>query len=104
MPNALTDFRNDHHVIMGLFLIAVGAFGAIGSITGRLPAMIAGLFDPADLVSSNAPGASGSSGILQNSGITGTNISAATGTGPASDIIGSGLAGSLESTLKGLLP
>jgi hypothetical protein len=59
VANPITDFKNDHHVILGLFLIGVGAFGVIGSITGRLPAMIAGLFDPSDLVSQASGSGSG---------------------------------------------
>ena len=43
---------------MGLFLMTAGVFGVMGSITGRLPSMLAGLFDPSDLVSSSGGGQS----------------------------------------------
>lgn len=50
MANPLSDFVGDHHVIMGVALMTIGVFGAYGSITGRLPSMLAALFDSKDMV------------------------------------------------------
>lgn len=100
MANALTDFRQDHHVILGVFLLAVGAFGVLGSVTGRLPAMIAGLFDPSDLVGTST---GSSSGLLQDEGVTGSNVSSLSGTAPASEAIGSGFVADFESIAGGFL-
>ena len=49
--------RTNHPYVVGLSLIIIGAFGLIGSITGTLPSMLAGLFVPTALIdtSGNAP-------------------------------------------------
>ena len=49
--------KTNHPYVVGLSLIIIGAFGLIGSITGTLPSMIAGLFVPTALidVAGNAP-------------------------------------------------
>lgn len=50
---------NEHPIVTGILLLAIGALGIAGSVTGNLAPMIAALFDPSDLTSS--PTASGSS-------------------------------------------
>ena len=58
---------------IGITMIAVGIFGAIGSFTGNLPAMIAALFAPQYLVAPNnspyvPPGPIGGIPPVPNSG------------------------------------
>jgi len=40
----MSSFRTEHHYVSGLALIGIGVLGAIGSLTGRLAGMLAGLF------------------------------------------------------------
>ena len=72
MANPLTGFKSEHHVIVGLTLTTVGVLGVIGSVTGRLAPMIAGLFDPSDLKPS------GGSGLLGTNATTPIGAAAAT--------------------------
>lgn len=104
MPNPISDFKNDHHVILGIFLIGVGAFGVIGSITGRLPAMIAGLFDPSDLVSQSS---GSSSGIISETvgGVADLALpGGAESAGVSAGTSGGGLGSALGDLLGGLIP
>ena len=71
MANPLTGFKSEHHVIVGLTLTTVGVLGVIGSVTGRLAPMIAGLFDPSDLKPS------GGSGLLGAAAATAGNVATA---------------------------
>ena len=57
MAGTVGTFKQDHHVVFGVALTAVGLFGVIGSVTGRLAVMLAALFDPGALIDS--PGSSG---------------------------------------------
>lgn len=43
------EFTQKHNYVSGLLLIAIGAFGLIGSVTGNLAGMFAALSDPTDL-------------------------------------------------------
>lgn len=72
---------------MGIALIGVGVFGVIGSVTGRLPSMLAALFDPSGLVSGGS-GSGASANSPGNATIDGS-VTAADGTGITSDIISS---------------
>lgn len=49
-------FATEHHYVAGAALLFVGIIGAAGSITGALPAMIAGLFDPQGVLYTTASG------------------------------------------------
>jgi hypothetical protein len=78
---AVKPAKTSHPYIVGLSLVAVGAFGLVGSITGTLPSMIAALFVPNALVdkAGNTPAptllnkaASLSEGIVTG-GVVGTN-------------------------------
>lgn len=42
--NALSSFKTEHHYVAGMVLVAIGLVGFAGSVTGRLAAMLAGLF------------------------------------------------------------
>lgn len=46
--------KTEHHYIAGALLLFVGVMGIAGSVTGTLPAMIAGLFEPSDLYTAGA--------------------------------------------------
>jgi len=50
LSRALPKPRTHHPYIVGITLMAVGAFALVGSITGTLPSMIAALFVPNALV------------------------------------------------------
>lgn len=78
---------SDHHVIVGVALVAIGVFGVLGSVTGRLAPMIAGLFDPSDLTGTVS---SGGSGNLVGNASGGTVLNVA-GAGPSQTIQGSSL-------------
>ena len=45
--------KTAHPYVVGMALIIIGGFGLVGSVTGTLPAMIAGLFVPNALVDSS---------------------------------------------------
>jgi hypothetical protein len=51
VPDPFTQVKSDHHVVIGLALVVTGVLGAIGSLLGTLPAMLAALFQPDALVS-----------------------------------------------------
>lgn len=62
MPSDLSSFKTDHHYVSGLVLMTVGLFGIAGSITGRLAAMMAGLFCNSNGTNTALESASSSSG------------------------------------------
>lgn len=88
MANPLSDFAQDHHIILGIALVGIGVFGFIGSATGRLPAMLAGLFDPSDLITggTGSGNTSASSKLPSNQPID-SNVSDIAGTGITGDIL-----------------
>lgn len=90
MANPLTDFKTDHHVIVGIALITVGVFGVYGAITGRLAAMLAALFDPSDLVS----GGTGTGSAIGNV-VSGDQAIVGGATSAVSDVV---------NFVKGLVP
>lgn len=67
LSGALPQPRTHHPYVVGLVFIVTGMFMLVGSITGTLPSMIAGLFDPNALEDSNhntpTPFQSSSSGL-----------------------------------------
>jgi len=97
MANPLSQVKNDHHIIFGIALILVGGFGVIGSLTGRLAPMIAGLFDPSDLVS-----ASGGSGNLLSAETGPGNVVAVGGGGIANAVQGTGIPTGISDLVTGL--
>ena len=57
-------FKTEHHYVSALALIGIGVLGMVGSITGSLAAMLAGLFlnnngKNTGLVTVGAPAAGG---------------------------------------------
>lgn len=58
--------KTNHPYIVGITLIAIGAFGLVGSINGSLPSMIAALFVPDALI--DPAGANASQSLLDNLG------------------------------------
>lgn len=51
MANPFSQVKSDHHVIIGVSLLTIGLMGAVGSLLGTLPSMLAALFQPNALVS-----------------------------------------------------
>lgn len=45
--------KTSHPYVVGLSLVVIGGFSLVGSITGKLPSMLAALFDPNALVDSS---------------------------------------------------
>ena len=58
--------KTNHPYIVGIALIAIGAFGLVGSINGSLPSMLAALFVPDALV--DPQGSNASQSLLDNLG------------------------------------
>lgn len=42
--SVLSSFKTEHHYVSGLALTGIGLIGILGSLTGSLAAMMAGLF------------------------------------------------------------
>lgn len=70
--------KTEHHYVVGALLLFVGLIGIAGSITGTLPSMIAGLFEPSALGSVTS--STGQSGDTVNPSAISSSTTASIGT------------------------